>query len=505
MLREFLRTHWREVAAAALMLLPPLLLIPLGALWLWQQGHGLWFLALGLLGAMPAGVLLLRRRRGTLHLDKAKPIEAEPLWPERERQAFAAVERLCDEVEPISLVDADQAFSVARRTVELVARHYRPDAAMPLAAFTIPEALLLSQRVSARLRRTILDIVPLSDRLTLAELIWASRTVGKVSPLLDLGRVAYDAYRSVRLVVNPAGAIMGELGKIIFDATSDKAADWLQRRLTRILVLEVGKSAIELYSGRLKSDEVELDRRGATIAREGVAAAEAPPLRVLIAGQVNAGKSSLLNALAREAHAPVSPLPGPAGFRCFEAKDPDGRVFVLVDAPGLGAAHESVSALLEEARKADIVLWAVAANQAALDIDAAGMKAFRDWFAARPDLNRPPLLCVMTHIDQLSPFSEWQPPYDIADPARPKARAIRGAAETIAKDLAIEVEAVVPVCLSPERGLYNLDALWARLAACLSAARYAQLARSHAASGKAGWWSEAGRLYRAGRTLFRNA
>src|SRR6185295_1393101 len=105
---------------------------------------------------------------------------------------------------------------------------------------------------------------------------------------------------------------------------------------------------------------------------------------------------------------------------------PEGRAFMLVDAPGLVSAPDAIAALVDEAQKADIILWCVAAHQAAFDIDASGLGAFRDWFAARPDLNRPPLLCVMTHIDQLRPFSEWEPPYDIARPAKPKEKSIRG-------------------------------------------------------------------------------
>jgi uncharacterized protein len=503
MLRSFLTTHRRELTAAALLVLPPVLLIPLGTLWLWQQGHGLWFLALCLVGAMPAGILLLRRRAAPAPPDLADLPEPEADWPDRERDAFERVRRFAEATEPLSLQNREEALSLARRTVELVATHYRSDAAMPLAAFTMPEALLLVERVSSRLRRTMLDMFPFSDRLTFAQLLWAYESTDRAKSFMKVGGNVYDAYRALRPVINPAGAILSEAQRMIFDAAWGKGKGYLQRKLTQLLVLEVGKAAIELYSGRLKHKAVELDEIAATAAREGTSAAgEMPPLRILIAGQINAGKSSLLNALAREILAPVTPLPGPAGFRCFEGRDPDGRAFVFVDAPGLVASADATSALAEEAKKADIVLWTIAAHQPARDADVQGLRAFREWFAARPELNRPPLLCVATHVDQLRPFAEWAPPYDIVTANRPKAHAIREAVQAIAMDLGLGAGSIVPVSLRPDSDTYNLDALRARIVASLPEARYAQLSRAGIAAGKASWRKEVGRLLLAGRTLF---
>lgn len=501
MVRDILFAYRREIIAAAMLLLPPALLIPLGALWLWQQGHGLSFLVVCLLGAMPAGILMLRQRVFPATSDLAKL--AEPDWPAKEREAFEKVRHFAEAEKPLTLEDREDALALAWRTVELVAKHYRSDAAMPLGAFTMPEALLLLHRGSERLRRAILDMVPLSDRFTLAQLLWAYEHGGKASSLIKAGRGIYDVYRAARPAFDPAGAIIGEARGSILDAAWGSGKEYLQRELTRRLVVEVGKAAIELYSGRLKRDEAELAGIATSAAREGgTPVGETPPLRILIAGQTNAGKSSLLNALARDILAPVSPLPGPTGFRCFEGNDPEGRAFVFVDAPGLANSPEAIAALAEEAKKADIVLWTVAAHQAARMADAQGLTAFRKWFAARPELNRPPLLCAATHVDQLHPFAEWDPPYDIVAKDRPKARAMREAVEAIAADLDVSAGSIVPISLRPDREAYNLDTLRARIAASLPEARYAQLARAHATPGNASWWKELNRLFLFGRTLY---
>ncbi len=504
MAHRSLRLRRREIAAAALLLLPPLLLIPLGALWLWEQGHGLWFFALCLLAAMPSGLYVLRWRRPRQKAELAELATPEADWPERERAAFEKVRSFAETIEPLSLTDADEAFALARRTVEQVARHYRPEDDNPLAAFTMPEGLLLVHRVSARLRQAVLEMVPLADRLTLAQMRSAHQVIGDAAPLVQLGQDIYDLYRVVRPVINPASAALGEVRRLVFDAAWDAGKLRLQRRLTQLLVIEVGKAAIDLYSGRLRHDAAELDRVAAMTARADAAAANdtAPPLRVLIAGQTNAGKSSLLNALASDILAPVTPLPGPPGFRAFEATDPDGGAFVFVDAPGLDLSPAAIAALGEEARRADIVLWTIAVTQAARETDAQGLKAFREWFAARPELNRPPLLCVATHIDQLRPFAEWEPPYDIVAAKRPKARSIRDSVEAIAGELALSPGSIVPVSLAPGRDAYNLDALRARIAASLPEARYAQLSRVHAGPLGTKWHRDLQRIVRAGRALF---
>jgi uncharacterized protein len=91
----------------------------------------------------------------------------------------------------------------------------------------------------------------------------------------------------------------------------DRAASVLSYRLrayvTRLLILEVGRASIELYSGRLALSEEEL--RAAQGLDAALAAAPDAPVRIVLAGQINAGKSSLLNALANEIKSAVGPVP----------------------------------------------------------------------------------------------------------------------------------------------------------------------------------------------------
>jgi hypothetical protein len=497
-----LKAFRRELVAVALLVIPPLLLIPLGALWLFERGGTLAFLAIGLVCAAIAGLIMLLSKRKPAAA-QAEAIETPADWPERERAAFEKVERFSRETPALSFASQAEAVDLAHRTVDIVARHYRPDAASPLTAFTMPEALLSLESVAGRLRRGLLLAVPLSDRLTVSQLLWLSSSVEKAGRLGETAQRIYNLYRIARPVINPAGSVMAEVRGLIQDELLTSAKAGLKNRLTRLLVIEVGRAAVELYSGRMRLNPAELSRAAAAAAREGGAKPAAPPapLRLLIAGQTNAGKSSLINALASSIVAQVTPLPGPAGFACFEAVDPAGQTCILVDAPGLSAAPGGIEALVAEAGKADAVLWTVSAVQAARDADAGALRAFRAAFEKRSDLNRPPLLCVVTHIDQLRPFAEWNPPYDVAAAPGPKARSIRDAMDAIAQDLGMPIGRVVPVSLAPDREAYNVDALRVRIGESLPAARHAQLSRTYARDARGGWWREAGRLYHGVRTI----
>jgi predicted GTPase len=79
------------------------------------------------------------------------------------------------------------------------------------------------------------------------------------------------------------------------------------------------------------------------------------------------------------------------------------------------------------------------------------------FFQEHPDRLAPPMVVAVTHIDQLRPLSEWDPPYDLARPAGAKAEQILDATRAVEEDLDLTVDQpVVPVCLKPG-ALYNVD------------------------------------------------
>ena len=265
---------------------------------------------------------------------------------------------------------------------------------------------------------------------------------------------------------------------------------------------------IDLYGGRLRvsSQQLETGLSGASRAEDAeIAARTVEPLRILLAGQTGAGKSSLVNALANEVQAVVDPLPATAGFIPYDLRKEGFPSARLIDTPGLGPSPETNEALVGNARNCDLVLWIVAAHRADREIDRLALMALRDGFAAMPDRRVPPILLVLSQIDRLRPFQEWMPPYDLASTDRPKAVSIRAAIDAAAEDLKFELHDVVPVNLAAG-ATYNIDALWAAIDMALPQAQRAKLVRQ-LQDAKSNWswrqvWSqaaEAGRVL--GRTL----
>ena len=104
------------------------------------------------------------------------------------------------------------------------------------------------------------------------------------------------------------------------------------------------------------------DGRRGEILREG--------LRVVIAGPPNAGKSSLMNALARRDVVIVSAEAGTTRDVIEVRLDLGGYPVILVDTAGIREAvgeieGEGVRRALQEAREADLVLWLSDATDAA--------------------------------------------------------------------------------------------------------------------------------------------
>jgi predicted GTPase len=142
------------------------------------------------------------------------------------------------------------------------------------------------------------------------------------------------------------------------------------------------------------------------------------------------------------------------------------------------ASRTLVAEALAKARRADLLLVVLSAVNAAREPDRLILTQLRDHFAAQPALSPPPIVVALTHIDLLRPRQEWTPPYNIASPDTAKARAIRGAVEAVSAALQLPREAIVPVCLLPER-LYNIEeALVPFLIQALPEAKRALLLRS---------------------------
>jgi uncharacterized protein len=478
-LGQWLRRNWPETLLFMAVALPWLSLFALGLAWLWQGGRvWAWAIASAALGllAWPLSILVKRRANEEARLaigDLAAPSEG---WNVVERDAWVEVLAAADATAPFSFTEMEPLITCARDIVEVVARHFHPEARTAWARFSLPEFLLLTERLSRDVRREALRHVPAVRAMRLSHLLWIHRQNERYGAAVQAGwHMGFGLWRVIRAALNPIQAAGQETSGLFLDNTTRVLSYRLRAYFTRLLVLEVGRASIDLYSGRLAlSDE---DLRAARD-RDMPRTTEAEvPIRIVLIGQVNAGKSSLLNALAQETRGAVGPLPATSNATEY-LLDLDGHPCVmLVDMPGLDGPTETASELLSQAERADLIMWVASATQPARGPDRKRLDEIRASANAQLARRPPPLLLALTHVDELRPAAEWAPPYDINASARPKARAIRAAVNASARALDLPSDAIVPVAMPPGGEAYNVDALWARIAAQLDEAKLVQLDR----------------------------
>jgi tRNA modification GTPase len=184
--------------------------------------------------------------------------------------------------------------------------------------------------------------------------------------------------------------------------------------------------------------------------------------RVVIAGPVNAGKSSLYNRLIGESHAIVTEIPGTTRDVLRETVVIDGVAFVLHDTAGLrSGTQDRVEAIgigraIDAAQNADVVLFVV---DSSLD-DPIGVEV-QDALAR---LDAAHSIVVLNKSDRARSGARWQP---TKGPARLPASALTGeGVEEVRRALVELAGSPALTRMARERTILN-----ARLVTLLSSAR----------------------------------
>ena len=183
-------------------------------------------------------------------------------------------------------------------------------------------------------------------------------------------------------------------------------------------------------------------------------------------------------------------MPATEGVERFTRHPRDSdTTLVLLDTVGYGHAGpkaDQVRITQEAARQSDLLLLVLHALTPVRQADLEMLKALHAWFAARPDLKKPPILAVVTHIDLLKPSLEWSPPYNWLEPSRPKERSIHDALAAVREQLGDYLAGVAPVCLARGKVYGMEEFLLPELAAHLDAAHGVALLRVLKAEADAG-------------------
>ena len=448
-----------------LLILPLLALLGFGMLWLWQSDNlQYWLIAMVICGGLGYGLQqwLVRRERKLLSEAVTEP---NPDWPPSADVVWQQVEALAETCNPQDwpLEEGTWVLELGQRTMETVAHCYHPNVEKPLLELTVPHTLFIIERASRDLRRDVAEKIPFSNRLTIGDLFRMQRWKARAEQ-------AFNIYRAGRVIINPVNALLGEAWRHLRERSFDQAKNELHSWFLRAYICKVGYYAIDLYSGRLPLDDEEPTAFPTPISKvdinqvEEAAKMVAEPLRIIVLGRSNAGKSSLINALFGEITTATDVLPDTIQTLRPFALSREGLTQALIfDSPGCDSPFFDNKQMLTAAGNADLILWVSPANRPDRQIERDCLDALRASQTARMDRRPPPLLVIASYIDRLRPVNEWRPPYDLTDRLNIRAVNINAAVRAIAADLAVPVEQVIPVCLS-EGKVYNVDdTLWAAI------------------------------------------
>ncbi len=493
LIRQFGRLR---LVAIVLALLPVMTLPVFGSIWLWQSGNLFyWLISLALFGALGFGLHMLARRRENTGLSNSAPnavTQADSKWPPSACAPWEKVEAMANAatLEQWPLSDVGRLWLLGKNTLDTVARHYHPERDKPLLELTVPHALLIIERAGRDLRLQIAEQIPFSHQLSLGAVARAQRWKEMVSEWSNL-------YRLGRAIVNPGSVLFQEFSREVGNRIMGYGSERVQTWLLREYVRKVGYYAIELYSGNLLlSDE----NPAAASTRDSQDALEqadsvvgrltSEPLRIVVLGRANAGKSSLINAMFGELAAAADIVADTTFAIAPYRLQREGHTEALIfDTPGCDTPQLKEPALEKTVLNADLILWVSPAQRP----DRSGERAFLDrvrtWLGSQPNRRAPPLLVVVSHIDQLRPLREWRPPYNLGDPQSAKAQNIGAAVAAAAEDLDIPVADCIPVCLAEDRHYNVEDALWAAVVERESDADKARFLRCMAARRREENWA----------------
>ena len=302
---------------------PYIPLIAAGFLWLYDRRLlWMWLALTGTVTAVGWGLgYWFRRRELASSGGKTKAgrrirgdVEADSRWSAAGQTAWQQVEVIARRVQDqdLPLDRPDPMWEVFREVLETVARNFRPDAKEPSLEIPLPQALQTVELVARDLRDALAANVPGSHILTLGDL-------KRLQKLVEWGQKWYYAYRLFvrigRFSVNPVSAVVSEIRDAAAGNLWDTSTTEMKRWAVGFAVRKAGYYSIQMYSGQSVGDGVLSGYQtqqlieDASLAESGQSLRTEEPLRILVLGQVKAGKSSLINALFGEVRTEVDAVP----------------------------------------------------------------------------------------------------------------------------------------------------------------------------------------------------
>ena len=480
---------------------PLLLLAGYGLYFLYLNDHALYFFALLALSAVIAIVWLLWLKRNTSNALTstlgADLVDASTDWGEFDNQVWLDLNNHIGQ-----LLEKNPEWGDLKgcglELISLTADRYNDDDSRKELAFSAPELLIMTEEISRRYRYILKTHVPFVEKVKFSTLKMLYDHKSKA----ETAKAWWDVYRTYR-VFTPLGVLAEARGQI-FGSIFGGVGNDLQIKLKQALLQEVLAVAIDLYSGRFRAGDDELEQSQSALQDRKCMARALDPLRVCLLGQVSSGKSSLVNALTSNMVAEVSRLPSTKDTQVHQCILDGIDTIHLVDLPGLDADTNREQQLLEQVTNSDLVIWMLKANQPARSLDIQFQGKLDEYYAKSENRSRkrPAIIGVLNQVDLLKPITEWDPPYDLNNPVARKARTINDALAYNQELLALD--SLIPLSISDDKASFNLSTLISLIDQHYKNGAQAQLNRRRIESGdKFELTDHARRAYQLGKSLFK--
>ncbi len=442
-----------------ILVFPFCLAMAAGFLWLWDQQLLYQWLGLAAIMGFQGWVLmkmLQRRKMGPIK----KATQPSEMWTAEGKGAWAKVEKIAEGIrlEDIDLENKENWWVLLKEVMETVANHFHAKSDNAVWEMPVPYLLKVIELAAQDLRQLAVKTIPGSH-------IWTINDYLRGQRLAAFGQNLYDVYRVASVAVNPTGALLRELKGLATDKVVEASSGEIKRWLLQEYVRKIGFYSIELYSGTVVLEEEVFEQhttkassKAHEVSQKRDTQLNEEPLRILVLGQVKAGKSSLINALFGEMKALVDVVPQTSKVEPYLLEIDGLERAIILDTAGYEDTdnpEQPLKEAKEEVERSDLIIMVCSSKTAARQSDRRLLDALRKFFQ---EVNRefPPLLIALSHIDHLRPFREWDPPYNVAEPTGLKEKNIRNAMEVVAQDLDLDLNQVVPVNLKLDR-LYNLE------------------------------------------------
>ena len=372
-----------------------------------------------------------------------------------------------------------------QEVIVAVAHHYHPEVKYPLLNIYIPQAYGLMRGTVDDLDQWMQKLSPTLNQVTIGQAYQSYEVYQRLEPSL---RKLWKVWNWAQWLLNPAAAIANQASKRYNAEASQQLLINLMQLLREAALRNLSRQAIALYSGNTLPPDIFATSQ-ATLAKtetqtlkqlllkaESPEIVQAKPLNILLVGRTGAGKSSLINTLFQSQLAVIDLLPSTKIVQEYQWQTDDGQTLTLWDTPGYEQAERSDlrEQVLAYASTADLLLLINPALDPALQMDA---DFLRDMAQQVPDL---PTLVLVSQVDRLRPFREWNPPYNWQSGEQPKEKSIREAVTYRVEQLGEYAQFFLPVVMgdpSVNRNSWGIDALSVALLDAIAPAKQLRLAR----------------------------